>query len=92
MYFQWEDDNNVGMLDVSNIPSPLKVYGNGFGLRHFDDLSPQWRSCFYDSADCRTADTLIKGTFRRNKIKWADIEDDNKKFINGIQQIEDFLR
>ncbi len=91
-YFTWDDDNNVGYLDVTDIPTPLKVYGNGFGLKHYDDLSPQWKSYFYDSVDCYNADTLVKGTFRRNKIKWPENDDENKLFIGGIRQVEDFLR
>jgi hypothetical protein len=91
-YFKWGDDNNVGVLDTRDIPSPLKVYGNGFGLKHYTDLPAQWRSCFYDTVDCHIADTLIKGAFRRNKINWLDTDDENKKFISGIEQIEGFLR
>lgn len=92
MYFTWDDDNDVGALDVTHVPTPLKVYGNGFGLKHYSDLSPEWKSYFYDSVDCHTADTLIKGTFRRNNIKWPDTDDENKKLIGGIRQIESFLR
>ena len=92
-YFIWGDDNNTGVLDVTDVPTPLKVYGNGFGLRRFSDLPPQWKSYFFDSTDCHAADTLIKAAFKRNKIKWPDNNDDeNKLFISGIQQVEAFLR
>jgi len=37
-YFNWEKDKEDGVIDVADIPSPLKIYGNGFGLKHYDNL------------------------------------------------------
>ena len=61
-------------------------------LRHYRDLSPRWKSCFFDSVDCHTADTLIKGAFRRNNIKWPGTDDQLENYISGILQVENFLR
>jgi polyphosphate kinase len=91
-YFQWGSDNNISAIDVTDIPSPMKVYGNGFGLKRYDSLSTPWRSYFFDEEDCRNADTLIKGIFRRNKIKWPDTDDQSKLFVSGVQQVETFLK
>lgn len=91
-YFQWWDDNNTGELDVTDIPTPLKIHGNGFGLLRYNYLSTKWRSCFFSDEDCHTADSLIKGVFKRTDIKWPDNNDDGKKFIGGIQQLEAALR
>jgi hypothetical protein len=91
VYFKWGDDNNIGGLDLKDIPSPLKMHGNGFGLFKYDFLPPKWKACFYNEADCRTADSLIRGVFRRTDIKWPysdDEEKEGKNFISGIQQIE----
>lgn len=70
----------------------MKIYGNGFGLKRYDSLSVRWKACFFDEADCHTADTLIKGIFRRNKINWPDVDDQNQLFISGIQQVRQFLK
>jgi hypothetical protein len=91
-YFKWGAASDIGAMQVRDIPTPLKIYGNGFGLKHYRDLSPRWKSCFFDSVDCHTADTLIKGAFRRNNIKWPDTDEQIDKFISGIQQVEGFLR
>jgi hypothetical protein len=91
-FFQWVDDRDESVVDVSAFPSPLKVYGNGFGLKRYDDLPPVWKACFFDEEDCHKADTLIKHMFRRNKINWPDTNDDFKKLISGFQQLQGFLR
>lgn len=91
-YFKWGSDNNVNAMDVADIPTPMKIYGNGFGLKKYDSLSARWKSCFFDEENCHNADTLIKGIFRRNKLKWPDTEDQGELFISGIQQVETFLR
>ena len=91
-YFQWGSDNNIDAIDVTDIPTPMKIYGNGFGLKRYDSLSTQWRSYFFDEEDCRNADTLIKGVFRRNKIKWPDTDDEGRLFVSGVQQVETFLK
>ncbi|HXD76968.1 MAG TPA: hypothetical protein VN616_04125 [Puia sp.] len=91
-YLQWGDDNNVGSLDVTDIPSPLKMHGNGFGLVRYEFLSPRWRACFFSDADCHTGDSLIRQVFKRTDIKWPDTNDEGKKFISGIQQLEAALQ
>lgn len=91
-FFTWVDDKNEGVIDVAGFPTPLKVYGNGFGLKHYDNLPPVWKSYFFDDEDCHKADTLIKHTFRRNKINWPQTDDDFKKLISGFKQLQQFLR
>jgi len=94
-YFKWGDDNNIGGQDVKDIPSPLKIHGNGFGLLQYESLPAKWKSCFFNEADCHTADSLIRGVFRRTDIKWpyqGDDDKEGKNFISGIQQIEAALR
>jgi hypothetical protein len=91
-YFKWAKTEVAGRIDVRSTPTPLKIYGNGFGLKHYDNLPPEWKACFFDEEDCRKADTLIKRTFRRNTIKWPDTNDDLEKFISGFQQLQKFLQ
>lgn len=91
-YFAWVKDNQGGPTDVRDIPSPLKIYGNGFGLKHYDDLPRQWRSYFYDSADCHKADTMIKHTFRRHDFAWPKTDDDLKRLASGMHQLQGWLK
>lgn len=91
-YFRWGTDNGIDAMDVTHIPTPMKIYGNGFGLKKYDSLSTRWKACFFDEEDCHCADTLIKGIFRRNTIQWPDTQDQGELFVSGIRQVEDFLR
>ena len=91
-YFTWAKDKDDGTVDPSGVPSPLKIYGNGFGLKHYDNLPTQWRSYFYDSIDCHKADTMIKHTFRRHDFIWPKTDDDMKKLISGTQQLQEWLK
>jgi hypothetical protein len=91
-YFTWAVNGNIPTIDVRQAPTPLKIYGNGFGLKKYADLPLEWKSFFFDEEDCHRADSLIKRTFRRNKIDWPETDDDNKKFISGFQQLEKFLK
>jgi hypothetical protein len=91
-FFTWVDDKDEGVVDVASFPTPMKIYGNGFGLKHYDNLPPVWKSYFFDEEDCHKADTMIKHTFRRNDIKWPETTDDYKKLISGFQQLQQFLR
>ena len=91
-YFSWAVDKKVETIDVRKMPTPLKIYENGFGLKHYDDLPQEWKSYFFDEEDCHKADTLIKRTFRRSKIVWPETDDSYKKFISGFEQLEKALR
>ena len=91
-FFKWVDDKDESVADVAYFPSPLKVYGNGFGLKHYDNLPPAWKAYFFDEEDCHKADTLIKHTFRRNKIIWPKTDNEFRKLISGFQQLQNFLR
>ncbi len=90
-YLTWARDHEHGIIDVKGTPSPLKIYGNGFGLKHYTDLPTEWKSFFYDSTDCHKADTMIKHTFRRHDFVWPKTDDDLKKLISGTQQLEQWL-
>jgi hypothetical protein len=91
-YFTWAKDREDGAIAVADIPTPLKIYGNGFGLKHFSDLPGAWRSYFYDSTDCHKADTMIKHAFRRHDIVWPNTDDELKKLISGTHQVQQWLK
>jgi hypothetical protein len=90
-YLTWARDHENGIIDVKATPSPLKIYGNGFGLKHYTDLPAEWKSFFYDSTDCHKADTMIKHTYRRHDFVWPKTDDDIRKLISGTQQLEQWL-
>lgn len=91
-YLTWAKDREDGAINIAAIPTPLKIYGNGFGLKHYGDLPPAWRSYFYDSVDCYKADTMIKHTFRRHDFVWPNTDDDLKKLISGTRQLQQWLK
>jgi hypothetical protein len=91
-YFNWAVDNDIETIDPTHFPTPLKIYGNGFGLKRYDSLSVRWKSCFFDEEDCHKADTLIKGVFRRNNINWLEYDNQYKTFISGFHQMKEHLR
>jgi hypothetical protein len=90
--FTWAVDNNIETMDVTHIPTPMKIYANGFGLKRYDSLSLRWKSFFFDEEDCHTADTLIKGVFRRNNINWPDFDNRYQTFVSGFHQMKEHLQ
>lgn len=88
MYFAWALEKEVDGLDVTSTPTPLKMYGNGFGLKKYEDLPLAWKGYFYDTADCRKADRMIKDIFRKRNIKWPETEVTYEKFISAFQQLQ----
>ena len=43
-YFKWAQDKKLDIVDVRSNPTPIKIYGNGFGLKSFDDPPTQLKS------------------------------------------------
>lgn len=92
LYFAWAANKKVETIDVSGMPTPMKLYTNGFGLKHYADLPREWKSYFFDEEDCHKADSVIKHTFRRHDIKWPETQDNYKKLVAGFQQLQQFLK
>jgi len=91
-YFAWALENEVNQIDVRSTPTPIKIYGNGFGLKKYDELPAAWRQYFYDSADCRKADQMLKDVFRKRNIKWPETNQTYEKFISAFQQLQAQLK
>jgi hypothetical protein len=68
MYFTWALNNHIQYIDVRSTPTPVKIYGNGFGLKPFSELPDAWKMYFYDEEDCRAASEKIQYVF--NKTCW----------------------
>ncbi len=87
-YFKWALDAKLNSIDVRSTPSPIKIYGNGFALKNFDELPASWRSYFYDEDDCQKANDIIKDIFEKGDIAWAQTDNRYKMFISAFQQLE----
>lgn len=92
MYFKWALDNDLSSLDVRGTPSLIKIYGNGFELKPFDQLPEKWRSYFYDEDDCRQANEIVSGIFRNKEIVWGNTSNRYKMFLSAFQQMQQLLK
>jgi hypothetical protein len=90
-YFSWANDNHLDVVDVRSTPTPVKIYGNGFGLKPFEELPSTWRSYFFDVEDCRIANNLLYEVFQYNDISWAHSDNKYKMFIGAFQQLKQHL-
>jgi hypothetical protein len=91
-YFAWALDKQLATVDVRSTPTPIKIYGNGFGLKPIEDLPAEWRSYFFDAEDCQKANDMIKAIFDHQTIAWAHTDSKYKMFLSAFQQMENFLR
>lgn len=91
-YFTWALDKKLDAVDVRSTPTAIKIYGNGFGLIAMEELSPRWKSLFFDEEDCQKANDMIKDIFEHRNIAWAHTDSKYKMFIGAFQQLEQFLR
>jgi hypothetical protein len=90
-YFAWALDNKLDIVDVRSTPTAIKIYGNGFGLKSFDDLPPRWKAFFFDDEDCRKANDILTDIFHHQTIAWGNTDSKYKMFLGAFQQLEKFL-
>ena len=91
-YFTWALKNELSTIDVRSTPTAIKIYGNGFGLKPFEELPPRWKACFFDAEDCRKANDVIQDIFQHHNIAWAHTDNKYKFFISAFQQLKPYLR
>lgn len=91
-YFRWALDNKLAEVDVRSTPTPIKIYHNGFTLKPFGDLPPEWVGYFYDKEDCQKANDMLKNIFERKSIAWANTDNPYKMFLSAFQQMSNYLR
>ena len=91
-YFTWALKNELSTIDVRSTPTAIKIYGNGFGLKPFEELPPRWKACFFDADDCRKANDMIQDIFQHRNIAWAHTDNKYKLFISAFQQLKRYLR
>jgi len=90
-YFTWALTYRVDYIDVRSTPTPIKIYGNGFALKPFEQLPKEWKNYFYDEADCRAANEKIKYMFDNNLVAWPHTDNKFKMFIGAFQQLQQHL-
>ena len=83
---------NKQSLEVRAIPTPLKIYGNGFELKSFDQLPQDWIFIFFDKDDCRKSNEIITRLFETNNINWPDTESKYKMFLSAFVQLQRQLK
>lgn len=91
-YFAWALKNEMQYIDVRSTPTLIKIYGNGFGLKPYQDLPSVWRSYFFDAEDCEKANAILKTVFDKGNISWAHTDNKYKMFISAFQQLEQQLQ
>jgi hypothetical protein len=91
-YFAWALDNKIDYIDVRSTPTPIKIYGNGFGLKPFNELPAAWRAYFFDAEDCKIANNLLYEVFQFHEISWAHTDNKYKMFLSAFQQLQQFLK
>lgn len=91
LYFRWALENGFSSLDVRSTPSLIRIYGNGFSVVPYDELSEDWKSYFYDEDDCKLATTIITKLFDENDIAWSKTDNKFKMFISAFQQLQQQL-
>ena len=87
-YFEWAVANDLETLDVSSKNSPLELYGNGFKLIPYEELSEVWKSNFFNEEDCREAWNKLKTMMDTRNISWPKTENRFLLFISAFQQLQ----
>ncbi|HYF32964.1 MAG TPA: hypothetical protein VD993_17690 [Chitinophagaceae bacterium] len=91
MYFRWALSSELTNLDVRMTPTLIKIYGNGFALKHVTELPTEWKSYFYDEEDCRKANEQMAYVFKNKNIAWANSDNRFKMFIGAFQQLGSYF-
>ena len=87
-YFNWALEYDIKYIDVRSMPTPFKIYGNGFTLKPYNELPQKWKSYFFDSTDCETANNLLENVLTNNQLAWPHTDNKFKAFISVFQQLE----
>jgi hypothetical protein len=90
-YFAWGYQNHLGYLDVRSTAGPLKIYRNGFQLEYYDNLLPEWKAVFYDTADCRIAFENLHYKMYEKEIKWPKTDNRFERFVSAFQQLQSWM-
>ena len=90
-YFAWGLTGKIDYLDIRSTPSLLKMYGNGFQLEYYENLFPEWKNSFYDTADCRIAYEHLYYKMYEKNIKWPDTKNRFERFVAAFHQLQGWM-
>jgi hypothetical protein len=88
-YFAWALKTEKEILNVRSLPSPLKLYSNGFAVIPHEEQSPKWISNFYDTTDSRIAFDKINDLLVKEDIDWPNTKNRFKLFVSAFQQLQE---
>jgi hypothetical protein len=86
-YFTWAYENELNSIDVRSLPTPIKMYSNGFKVKPPEDLRKNWIKLFYDSSDCLRASDLLEQHIKRTSITFPRTDHKFKMFVGVFQQL-----
>lgn len=87
-YFAWALTTKKEILNVRSLPSPLKIYSNGFEVIPYADQDPRWQSNFYDSTDCKLAYDKLNTLLQKEDIDWPTTDNRFKLFVSAFKQLQ----
>ena len=91
-YFSWGLDAKIDMLDVRSLKGPIKMYGNGFTVIPFNELSANWKQLFFDEDDCQKSWNQLDKLISDRSITWPKTDNRFKGFISVFQQLQQNLK
>lgn len=91
-YFTWALHYKIPTIDVRSTPTPIKIYGNGFALKRYEDWPAEWKYSFNNKQDRLKAYDILKDIFEHKNIGWPQTGNKYEMFIGAFQQMENFLR
>lgn len=89
IYFTWAEKNELPSIDVRSLPTPIKIYSNGFTLK---PVTKKWAKYFFDEKDAWRSNEILEDIIRNNKINWPSGDRKYAMFISAFRQMQTFLR
>ncbi len=87
IYFTWALENDIQSIDVRSMPTLIKIYGNGFTLKSYNELPAKWKTFFYDTIDCRKANDILELLLSKHDLAWPHTDNKYEAFISVFQQM-----
>lgn len=89
VYFTWAEKNSLPSIDVRSLPTPIKIYSNGFSLK---PVTKKWARYFFDEKDAWRSNEILEDIMRNDKISWPAGDKKYVMFISAFQQMQIFLK
>jgi hypothetical protein len=91
-YFNWALKTDKEILNVRSLPSPLKIYSNGFEVIPLYDQSPKWTDNFFDFEDSKIAYDKVNNLLVKEDIDWPNTKNRFKLFVSAFHQLQEMIR